>query len=81
MNFESAGFRLLSSDVVTQEIAPNLFAYADKLATRSDSILVRLTDAEFDSGIQALRVAAATAPARAITEPIDLLVFGAADCR
>jgi SAM-dependent methyltransferase len=76
--FEAAGFRLLVSDCITQQIAADLSAYADKLATRSDSILVRLTDAEFDSGMEALRHAAAMAPSKAVTEPIDFMVFAAA---
>jgi len=73
--FESAGFLSLASEVVVQEIAADLFDYADKLSTKSDSILVRLKDAEFDAGLQRLRSTAATTASRAVTEPIDLLVF------
>ena len=74
--FEGAGFRTLFSEVVTQEIAPDLFAYADKLATRSDSILIRLDDEAFAAGMQKLRSAAAATPQPAVTEPIDFVVFG-----
>jgi len=73
--FEDAGFQTLSSNVVIQEIAPDYFAYADKLAAKADSILRRLSDSEFDSGMKALRSFAAATTARPITEPIDLLVF------
>jgi ubiquinone/menaquinone biosynthesis C-methylase UbiE len=73
--FDEAGFQTVSSNVVVQEIAPDYFAYADKLAVKADSILIRLNDSEFDSGMKALRSFAATTTARPITEPIDLLVF------
>lgn len=74
--FEAAGFETLFSDIVTQEVAPDLFAYADKISTRADSILIRLSDADFDAGLQALRSHAATTAPHPVTEPIDLLVFG-----
>jgi hypothetical protein len=61
---------------VTQEIAHDLWAYSDKLATKSDSILASLTDEEFDCGLKAVRSEAAVAAARAVVEPIDFLVFG-----
>jgi ubiquinone/menaquinone biosynthesis C-methylase UbiE len=74
--FEEAGFRTLACEVVIQEIAPDYSGYADKLALRADSILASLDDKDFDSGLQALRSAAETMPPRAVTEPIDVLVFG-----
>jgi SAM-dependent methyltransferase len=73
--FEDAGFQTVSSNVVVQEIAPDYFAYADKVAVKADSILIRLSDSEFDSGMKALRSFAATTTARPVTEPIDLLMF------
>jgi ubiquinone/menaquinone biosynthesis C-methylase UbiE len=76
--FAAAGFTTVSAEVITQEIAPDLFAYSDKLATKSDSILVRLADEDFDAGLKALHArAAATAP-HPVTEPIDFVVFGKA---
>ena len=74
--FEDAGFRTLASEVVTQEIAPDYSAYADKLALKADSILASLDDRDFQAGLHALRSAAATMPPRAVTEPIDVVVFG-----
>jgi hypothetical protein len=77
--FEAASFQTLSCDVITQQIAADYFAYADKLATRADSILASLDDNDFDAGLRALRAEAARVPARAVTEPIDFLVFGKSD--
>jgi ubiquinone/menaquinone biosynthesis C-methylase UbiE len=74
--FEAAGFTTLLEDVITQEIAPDLLAYADKLATKSDSILIRLAGPDFDAGLQAVRAAAVTMPRHPVTEPIDFVVFG-----
>jgi ubiquinone/menaquinone biosynthesis C-methylase UbiE len=74
--FEAASFRTLSCDVVTQEIAVDYSAYADKLATKSDSILASLNEEEFQAGLEAVRSHAANTPSRAVTEPIDFLVFG-----
>jgi SAM-dependent methyltransferase len=74
--FEKAGFRTLACEVVVQEIAPDYFAYADKIALKADSILVRLNDNDFDTGMRALHSAAVTMPRQAVTEPIDFVVFG-----
>ena len=74
--FEAADLRMLSYEVVTQEIAADLWVYADKLATKSDSILASLTDTEFECGLQAVRAEASVAAASAVVEPIDFLVFG-----
>jgi ubiquinone/menaquinone biosynthesis C-methylase UbiE len=70
--FESAGFDCIVSTIVTQEIAPDWNAYADKLATGADSVLARLTPAELATGIEAVRVHRGAGP---IIEPIDVLVF------
>jgi len=70
--FETASFRILFSGDVTQEIASDYSEYADKLALRADSILVRLDDGEFTSGIAALRREKRPGP---IIEPIDFVVF------
>jgi ubiquinone/menaquinone biosynthesis C-methylase UbiE len=77
--FEAASFRTLSYDVITQEIAADLVAYADKIATKADSILASLKESDFQAGMRALRAEAARAPRRAVTEPIDFLVFGKND--
>jgi ubiquinone/menaquinone biosynthesis C-methylase UbiE len=71
--FETASFRILFSGDVTQQIASDYGAYADKLALKADSILVRLDDDEFDAGVAALRREKRPGP---IIEPIDFVVFG-----
>ena len=72
--FESAGFRCLGAHVVTQVIAPDWRAYADKLATGSDSVLARLPADELAEGIEAMRNHQESGP---IVEPIDVLFFRA----
>ena len=73
--FESAGFNTVSADVITQQIAPDLAAYTEKLAAGADSVLAQLREADFNSGIAAMRAHAALAGAKPVCEPIDLLVF------
>jgi ubiquinone/menaquinone biosynthesis C-methylase UbiE len=70
--FESAGFQTIAVELVPQEIAPSFRAYAEKLASGSDSILVRLKPEDFDAGIAAMRSCEIQDP---VTEPIDVLVF------
>lgn len=72
--FERAGFRTRTVEIVTQVIAPSWTAYADKIATGSDSILARLSPDEFHSGVSAIR-AMGDGPAGGIVEPIDVFVF------
>src|SRR5262245_33145846 len=74
--FESASFQTLSCEVVTQEVAADYYAYADKLSVKADSILASLDDHEFEAGLKALLSEAVTAPANPVTEPIDFIVFG-----
>jgi ubiquinone/menaquinone biosynthesis C-methylase UbiE len=73
--FEAAGFRTLEHDILTQQIAPSLECYAEKLAAGADSVLARLPQNEFESGMTALRSHAARASNQAVTEPIDVFVF------
>lgn len=75
--FEEAGFELVALDLISQTIAPDWDAYADKLAANADSVLARLTPEEFDSGIAAVRRHASLAHDEAISEPIDVFVFRA----
>ena len=70
--FEAAPLKVVAAAVISQEIAADYSAYADKLATRSDSILARLDIRDFDAGIQLLR---ASGDKRPVVEPIDFLVF------
>ncbi|HXD29746.1 MAG TPA: methyltransferase domain-containing protein [Pyrinomonadaceae bacterium] len=73
--FEKAGFQCVATKVVTQEIAPDISTYAEKLATRADSILVQLSDADFQAGLDAVRAQAASVNNEAVFEPIDVFVF------
>jgi ubiquinone/menaquinone biosynthesis C-methylase UbiE len=73
--FEGAGFRMVIQNVVTQEIAPNLCVYAEKLSTGADSVLSRLSPAEFEAGLSALRSEAVRISNQAVNEPIDVFVF------
>lgn len=73
--FEKAGFEMTSYQVIVQQIAPDYLAYADKLATKADSIIASLDDKDFEAGLERLRAQAATMPARPVCEPIDFFVF------
>jgi ubiquinone/menaquinone biosynthesis C-methylase UbiE len=74
--FRGAGFQLVHQEVVNSEVAASWHAYADKTAHRADSILVQLTDQEFDEGLAALRTyAAAERSGHPVIEPVDFLVF------
>jgi ubiquinone/menaquinone biosynthesis C-methylase UbiE len=72
--FEAAGFRTIAFEVVTQEIAQNYSAYAEKLSAGADSVLASLSTREFDNGLKALRSHAVQSE-EAVVEPIDVLVF------
>ncbi|HEV8447615.1 MAG TPA: methyltransferase domain-containing protein [Gemmatimonadaceae bacterium] len=73
--FEGAGFRLVSSELVTQTIAPTWAVYAEKLAAGGDSVLARVSAAELEAGLERVRRHAAAVDPQPVTEPIDLLVF------
>jgi hypothetical protein len=73
--FETAGFRCVGSQIVTQTIAPSWSAYADKLATGGDSVLARLAEDELARGLEAIR-SYGDGPGRPpVVEPIDVLFF------
>ncbi|MDX6613655.1 MAG: hypothetical protein QOD75_2841 [Blastocatellia bacterium] len=73
--FETAGFCAVGTDVITQEIAPNHLAYAEKLSAGADSVLARLSQNDFEAGMEALRRYADRTPGQAVFEPIDVFVF------
>jgi ubiquinone/menaquinone biosynthesis C-methylase UbiE len=73
--FQGAGFRLVSSELVTQTIAPTWAVYAEKLAAGGDSVLARVSATELEAGLERVRRHAAAVDPQAVTEPIDLLVF------
>jgi ubiquinone/menaquinone biosynthesis C-methylase UbiE len=74
-SFEAAGFRTLEVEVVTQQIAPSLECYAEKLSAEADSVLASLSRSDFESGMEALRSRAARVDGQAVFEPIDVFVF------
>jgi ubiquinone/menaquinone biosynthesis C-methylase UbiE len=73
--FEAAGFRTVAAEILTQQIAPDLECYAEKLSAGADSVLATLSSDDFEAGIKALRSHAARAGLHAVTEPIDVFVF------
>ena len=74
--FEEAGFQTFAHEIVKHQISPNWVDYAEKLSRRSDSFLVRISDAEFDAGIVTLRSYAQSADAVGpLVQDIDFFVF------
>jgi len=73
--FEADGFRMVTLEVVTQEIAPSYAAYAEKLSAGADSVLASLSPRDFDAGMRAFRAHAAHSNGEAVFEPIDVFVF------
>ena len=73
--FETAGFRTIAVDVVTQEIAPTFQRYAEKISAGADSVLASLSQTDFEAGLEALRSHAARVDREAVSEPIDVFVF------
>jgi hypothetical protein len=60
---------------LTQQIAPNHAAYADKLAAGGDSVLATVSPEELAEGLEAMR-SCTTGGDAGIVEPIDFFVFG-----
>ncbi|HEU4432595.1 MAG TPA: methyltransferase domain-containing protein [Pyrinomonadaceae bacterium] len=73
--FESAGLSTVSSQLVTQQIAPGLAAYAEKLSAGADSVLAQLTQHDFQEGLAAMRLYAERVSDKPVVEPIDVFVF------
>jgi ubiquinone/menaquinone biosynthesis C-methylase UbiE len=73
--FEAAGFRTAAIEVVTQQIAPSLECYAEKLSAGADSVLASLSQSDFEAGMEALRSHAVRVESQAVFEPIDVFVF------
>ena len=75
--FAAAGLHVIASQIITQTIAPDWTAYAEKLAAGGDSVLAKLSQQDFDDGLAAVKRHADTAGGRqAVVEPIDLFVLG-----
>lgn len=73
--FESTGFSTVGASIVIQKIAPDYATYAEKLSAGADSILARLSESDFQAGIEAIRAHAACAGDKSVSEPIDVFVF------
>jgi len=73
--FESAGFRCVASQIVTQIVAPSWAAYAGKLAAGGDSVLARLPASELAIGLDAVHRHDDGSPGQPVIEPIDVLFF------
>jgi ubiquinone/menaquinone biosynthesis C-methylase UbiE len=73
--FESAGFTTVYTDLITQQIASDYGAYAEKIAAGADSVLARLSPSDFQAGMEALQSYANRIGGKPVTEPIDVFVF------
>jgi ubiquinone/menaquinone biosynthesis C-methylase UbiE len=74
--FLDADFIETAQETVPSTTAASWSEFADRVALRGDSLIVRLSDAEFADGMAALRAYAAEAdPTQAVTENVELLVF------
>jgi ubiquinone/menaquinone biosynthesis C-methylase UbiE len=72
--FFRGGFVAEKEGVVFQRIAANLQEFADRTATRADSVLRDVDDSEFEAGIEAIRRKALGTDGP-VVEPIDYFVF------
>jgi ubiquinone/menaquinone biosynthesis C-methylase UbiE len=73
--FPAAGLKLVTHRLVRSEAASSWPEYARRLGHRADSILVQLSDSEFERGLQALSGFAIKGPAGPVVEPVDFFVF------
>ncbi len=74
--FGQYGFSLKANETRWHDIAPNWSAFAEKMALRADSFVAQLSDAEFETGLAALREKALTAPQdESARLRVDLIVF------
>jgi ubiquinone/menaquinone biosynthesis C-methylase UbiE len=74
--FLNAGFSLSAHEIVPQVVAEDWETYVQKSSVRADSFLSRISDADFATGMAALRAHAATAPpGEVVTEDVDWIVL------
>jgi ubiquinone/menaquinone biosynthesis C-methylase UbiE len=76
-DFAAAGLHTVAHKIVTQTIAADWMAYADKLAAGGDSVLARLNLEEFKAGLAAVKHYAEAEGRRPVVEPIDFFVLSA----
>jgi len=74
--FLNLGFEQIAHDVLTHNMAPNWDLFIENMKRRADSIIARLSEADFKEGIRALEAHAATANQdEPVTVDVDLFVF------
>ena len=73
--FEAAGFTIVSSSIVVQQIAADYESYIEKLAAGADSVLAQLPASAFQAGLDVMRAYAANVGHTPVCEPIDVFVF------
>jgi ubiquinone/menaquinone biosynthesis C-methylase UbiE len=73
--FEAAGLPLVVQQLVPVVLATDWATFADKIALRGDSIIVRLSAADFEAGMAKLRQRAKRGPSGPIVEDLDWFVF------
>jgi ubiquinone/menaquinone biosynthesis C-methylase UbiE len=71
-----AGFEPVAEEAIEQETAPSLRAYHERMKLRAISTLELIDDADFELGVERLRLAAEreTEP-QPVVEPVNLVVF------
>jgi hypothetical protein len=73
--FEEARLQPVVQQLVPTVLAPDWATFADKVALRGDSIIVRLANSDFQTGMANLRARAQQGIAEPIVEELDWLVF------
>jgi SAM-dependent methyltransferase len=73
--FSAAGFREERLEPVVEVSASNFDEYVARVATRADSTLTMISDAEFERGLGAMREAAQLLPSGPVSTTLDLLVL------
>jgi hypothetical protein len=71
-----AGFEPVAEEVIGQETAPSRRAYHERMKLRAISTLELIDDADFEQGLERLRLAAEreTEP-QPVVEPVNLVVL------
>jgi ubiquinone/menaquinone biosynthesis C-methylase UbiE len=71
-----ARFELVSEEAIQQATAPSLRAYHERMKLRAISTLELIDDADFEQGLERLRLAAEReAEPQPVVEPVNLVVF------
>jgi ubiquinone/menaquinone biosynthesis C-methylase UbiE len=70
--FARAGLDLCAHEIVESTVAPSWLEYVKKIELRADSVIVQLSQEEFESGLASMRAHASEGP---VVEPIDFFAF------